>query len=704
MVLRYNPLVTKGFERDQPGPPGQSGVSGYFVIGGGSALTLPAAGYGASGAGVTVPSLSTGTLSNGQQLFVTVPNSGLCVLENTAGTLKLTRWLPAAATSSVPVGSVLTAESNSGGTFPITANFTVPTSGSVSVSLGIPSNYLPPSGQKLYLTIAGYSGEVVYSGSGSAWTFTPTTYPPSTVDVVAATNYFIATAVVNLFANSAISNNPFDYNLINFKDSANNLLGCFVKDGTFEVTKALISNLSAILKYGNATQSDDKVTSSFFNITNNLGQPLLRTNPKTGEIKIEKPVLVDAKAGLLSVGRLSATAGLSAYQTATDSLGNIFWTANDGNGLRQIYGQNYTTGIATQLTTLGENYSPSCSSSQPGIVFFVTNRNGYDESYWADFNGTVGASVASEQLRLAGDSMPGIMRSAAAGIPGNLFTARGFYDAAVGGQTSTENASLMGAIPVTCTVAGGSINASGTTQVTLSIDISRNQVQFSPACVIQGFFGTLLRNPLGGGTLVDYTFTRSIPGSSVAASGSVPVKILAQQNVPMSTIYNGTWIIWTGHNDVIQVSLEQYRDLILANVAGIVSKIPKNRKFLVLSLTSAGNGINPAGYRPKIQAVNAALAALYGYNYFDQHAWCLQQCVDGYNAGDARFTFPASSAGSNGAQSSAQTQIFTDQIMPLNGGTDTTNFGWRGDSVHYNGYGFTALWNKIQSILIERNW
>jgi hypothetical protein len=384
-------LLVRGFK---PGPPGASGISGYFIIGGGSALTLPAAGYGAAGAGVTVPSLSTGALSTGQQLFVTVPNVGLCILENAAGTLKLTRWLPAAATSSIAVGTILTSQSGNGGTVPIAANFTIPTTGTVSVSIGIPTSYLPPAGQTLTATVKGYGGNLVYV-SGSSWTFTPSNFPPSATAVVAATDYFTLVAP----STSAVSLDPLSQGLT-FTSGQLGLLptGSDINlPGRKLYTAITRPSGSAQIRLPDGTLINTNdfapyIIDSDYKVLHYLnGETFFFADIETQYIKaMPSPNslgLIDAKFsldgkllwGLKNTGEVLGIPDRSRRQTIKDSDGIFFSAELDENGLYQIYRQYGLSKV--KLTTSGNNWNIFISGN---FLYFTSDRSGDAQSYYCN--------------------------------------------------------------------------------------------------------------------------------------------------------------------------------------------------------------------------------------------------------------------------------------------------------------------------------
>jgi hypothetical protein len=175
-----------------------------------------------------------------------------------------------------------------------------------------------------------------------------------------------------------------------------------------------------------------------------------------------------------------------------------------------------------------------------------------------------------------------------------------------GGETSTGIAMRAGAIPVTVSVAGGSIPATTTAVVVTptfpvgSSPIFRDGTPWTFECKIAGVIGILQR-------LADTTwdFTRQVAGSSVSVPSGTPVTLNAVAEK------SDLWFLQMGAN------LPSY-GTVLADIDSVVAKCrAEGRDFLVFSIYN--NSSEPSGSTNYnlLKSINDELAKRYAQRYID---------------------------------------------------------------------------------------
>lgn len=186
-------------------------------------------------------------------------------------------------------------------------------------------------------------------------------------------------------------------------------------------------------------------------------------------------------------------------------------------------------------------------------------------------------------------------------VSGNLFSpVRDISNQGIGAQTSTQIAARMGAQPITVTVTGNAIPASGGVAVTAkSINPLYNSGTYMGTMTgtLAGVHGTMSTDGSGNWT---FTRTTAAGGSTACPAGTVFVPDLAD-------VFGETtaWL-WLGRNGA------DAGYTIAGDIAACVAKQPRS---LVAGVTmSTGDS---AGAIAGLAAVNAALAATYGDRYVD---------------------------------------------------------------------------------------
>jgi lysophospholipase L1-like esterase len=169
----------------------------------------------------------------------------------------------------------------------------------------------------------------------------------------------------------------------------------------------------------------------------------------------------------------------------------------------------------------------------------------------------------------------------------------------IGGQTSTQIAARMGALPVAASIDGGVIPASGPVFLTLGIDIVLDTA-FGAAEVdgtLCGVHGTLAHR------LLVRRFTRSEAGAATPCpAGSAFLPDVG------ATTHDGTVWLWLGRNGA-----DPGRS-IEADVAAAVAALGHDR-YLVAPVLTAGTDSDAT--LAAIATINANLQAAYGPRYVD---------------------------------------------------------------------------------------
>lgn len=170
----------------------------------------------------------------------------------------------------------------------------------------------------------------------------------------------------------------------------------------------------------------------------------------------------------------------------------------------------------------------------------------------------------------------------------------------IGGQTSTQIAARLNALPVAATVSGLAVPPDGPVPVdTLTVNIVLDTAfgRASVAGTLCGVRGTLATHPL------QITFTREVPGTAVpcpAASTFVPDLSAATRR--------GTVWLWLGRNGA------DPGHTIEADVAAAVARLGLERSLVASVLTA---GTDSDAQLEAIAGINARLAAAYGARYVD---------------------------------------------------------------------------------------
>lgn len=249
---------------------------------------------------------------------------------------------------------------------------------------------------------------------------------------------------------------------------------------------------------------------------------------------------------------------------------------------------------------------------------------------------------------------------------------RPYVNLGVGGQTSTQIAARVGALPSTVSLDGNAVPASATAVSLLSLSIEplstpADDTTRSETGTLCSIHGTLERTAVGGppSTTETYTFARDSSGTAVpCAAGST---FLAD-----SLGYDSwTALIWVGRNNYTDPST------VIADVKSIVQWLkPTGAHFAVLSVIKGEYSYEYAGAQgaQNIDGINAALKAAYPDNFIDVET----TLVNSYNP-----SLPQDIADHN------------NNIPPTS---------LRSDTVHLNDTGYTVVAQQVKSFIASRNW
>lgn len=273
-------------------------------------------------------------------------------------------------------------------------------------------------------------------------------------------------------------------------------------------------------------------------------------------------------------------------------------------------------------------------------------------------------ALLADQWVAAGDSLTAGAGGGGTTYPGVLATALGksVLNQGVGGETAPEIAGRLGAAPVTVTVPGGSIPATGPVTVVPSPSI--------PTAQGVPIWGRLAGIPgvltLSGGTI---TFTRSEAGSgSTAVSGALTfVPDLAG---PLSYYSR---LIWVGRNGVGGGNMQ------VAPAARALADQCRTGRYLVLSvINGTGEGTGTSGHS-NVTIINGTLIDAFGDRYLDIR----RHLID------------------NGLSLAGITPTTQDNADVA---ADTVPVSLRTDNIHLTAAGYTVVANAVRTKLQALGW
>ena len=314
---------------------------------------------------------------------------------------------------------------------------------------------------------------------------------------------------------------------------------------------------------------------------------------------------------------------------------------------------------------------------QPSKTLMNKFKAGLDlQSYFNNFDYTSIGLLPNKNIVMWGDSMTQNGTSSALAA---LMTDRSVIGRGIGGQNSKQIAIRAGAIPMTVTLAGNGIPASGGVAVTNSNAfgiLTQGGSSYGTVIVkIAGVRGTITTNSAGA-----WTFTRSTAGEAVTTvENEIAVIDGDTAFVPNPEQYrNNTVIIWAGRNwswggraEIVQV-----RDEILAIVIHLTSK---NKRYLVISPCNAnGEGVGTERYQ-LMNDLNAELKSTFGDRYVN-----IRDSVVKHSLADLGIT------------PTAQDLIDIENDIPPS--------SIRSDGVHFTAQGYEYTAKLLQRQILARGW
>ncbi len=317
---------------------------------------------------------------------------------------------------------------------------------------------------------------------------------------------------------------------------------------------------------------------------------------------------------------------LAIGETAVDTASSVIYSRKDASGFWQIWSKpKSTASVAVQLSKAGANNWAPRLSSDGNLVFYSTDRAGGPGALFVPLAGGIEHYVVSKPKSVfIGDSLTwGDGSTAGNSMPAQFqrLTGREVVNLGVSGQTSTQIAARLGAVPLQVSLAGN-IPAT-TTPVAISNWYAPSRPTFTSAQVaplnsanssvarwltgtILGVHGMLLKDASDG-----YTFVRDAAGPSVAVPANTPF-IPDQFDYPDCTA-----VIRLGENN-----LGDPATIKLDTAAVVAWLTPLAKQFIVLPpprQNVAGSWVGTNSYNSQ-QQLKADLAASYGPHFVDDEA------------------------------------------------------------------------------------
>jgi hypothetical protein len=197
------------------------------------------------------------------------------------------------------------------------------------------------------------------------------------------------------------------------------------------------------------------------------------------------------------------------------------------------------------------------------------------------------------------------------------FTGKPVVNAGVGGQTSSQIAARMGAIPTACAVFGGYLFAGQ--QVTITFATGLEPVtSFGPSGGVIGSIGGAMGNAVwtSGSTALFTPFgTNFASGTNIMAVGTNPVPFV----VSVTNQFSGGVIIFAGRNDLSLVSTVE------SNITAIAAMISNNPNYLILAECNATNEPGGSANWQAMTNLNGWLSRTFGPHFLNQRLYLQTQ-------------------------------------------------------------------------------
>lgn len=319
--------------------------------------------------------------------------------------------------------------------------------------------------------------------------------------------------------------------------------------------------------------------------------------------------------------------------------------------------------------------------------------DGIAASVLASVNNSIAGFFPVSTITVWGDSMTQGAGGSGTSITTVMAAALGrtVNNRGIGGQDATGIAVRSGAWPLTLTLSGNAIPASGGVAVTgksVNILYSGGTYTGTAHVTILGIAGLLSTDASG-----NWTFTRTTAGDVTAVPANTPAIITDTGTafIPAPGPRRGdTTLAWSGRNGARSTRAEivATRERILAQAAYLT---PKQRRLLVVSVCNGGSGADgntnegsgTSAYT-QIANLNSELAATFGNNFVDLRSYMVKQAI--YDA-IAQGLLSAPTANDNA-------DIAADAIPA----------SLRSDSIHFNSIGYTMAGQFLSRQIIARGW
>jgi hypothetical protein len=249
---------------------------------------------------------------------------------------------------------------------------------------------------------------------------------------------------------------------------------------------------------------------------------------------------------------------------------------------------------------------------------------------------------------------------------------RPYVNLGVGGQTSTQIAARVGALPSGMTVAGNTLPGDSTPvgMSNLSIELlstPADDVARSKPGTLCSVHGVLRRTAVGGppSTAENYSFGRDVSGATTVCAAGSPFVADAEGYDQL------TALIWVGGNNYDEV------DTVVSDVRSIIQWLkPANPHFVVLSLIKGNFSYeypgNPGAQH--VDQINASLKAEHPDNFVD----IATPLVNAYDPSQPQDVID-----------------HNNKVVPTS---------LRADLVHLNDKGYGIVAEQVRAYLQARNW
>lgn len=329
------------------------------------------------------------------------------------------------------------------------------------------------------------------------------------------------------------------------------------------------------------------------------------------------------------------TNGGPAVETA-----DFLFSAEEVNGGFQVYRTSKATGTRQAITSLGNNNQPTKSADGSKLIYF-SDRNGKarEAFYQPVAGGAEHPVVPFRTIQALGDSLTaaGYADDVAAALGVTLVAPSSSPESGIGSQDSTQAVARYGAIPLTCSLAGNTMNAGANELTAISVQLLSRTADAvgtlrTLRASILGVKGDLkaLHNATAVAGALQYTATDFYSYTFTPDAGQTLPAVPAGTSLVIETgiRQDCTLLLAVGRNNVGRAN---WQTTVKADIASALAAYkPLVRRIVIIGIpNSTGEPSGSANYNA-IVAFNAELAALYPDHFVDIRP--------AYNAGTADDT------------------------------------------------------------------